>query len=111
MNFTTKTLAAGLGLVSALGAGTAIAQNYGAPYGNPQGTPYSNVQRAPYGRPAHQHHFGALVLIKEEMKAGRISRKEGDFLVRRIHEMRAQRREERQAYAGQGPQEMPSQVR
>jgi len=71
-----------------LGAGAACAQ------------PYQQSGPPQY---AHQHrHFGAVSLIKEEMHAGRISQREGDFLVKKIHEMHAEKRAEREAYEGRG---------
>jgi hypothetical protein len=98
MNLRTTALVAGLGLVTAIGAGAAIAQPSG------QGAPYANTEGAQYGKAAHRH-FGAVALIREEMKAGRISQREGSFLVQKIRELHAQRREQRQAYQGRGMNE------
>ena len=95
MNLRTTALVAGLGLVTAMGAGAAMAQTGG------QGAPYAGAEGAQYGNAPHRH-FGAIALIRDEMKAGRISEREGSFLVRKIHELRAQRREQRQAYESRG---------
>src|SRR6202041_2648857 len=85
MNLRTTALVAGLGLVTAIGAGAALAQTDG------QGVPYAGTEGAQYGHVPHRH-FGAVALIRQEMKAGRISEREGSFLVRKIHELHAQRR-------------------
>jgi hypothetical protein len=98
MNLRTTALVAGLGLVTAIGAGAAIAQPNG------RGAPYADTQSAQYGKAQHRH-FGAVALIREEMKAGRISPREGSFLVQKIRELHAQRREQRQAYQGRGMNE------
>lgn len=98
MNLRTTALVAGLGLVTAMGAGVALAQTGG------QGAPYAGMEGAQYGAAPHRH-FEAVALIREETKAGRISEREGSFLVRKIREMRAQRREQRQAYESRGMNE------
>jgi hypothetical protein len=100
MNLRTTALVAGVGLVAVIGAGTAIAQTggQGASYGSPEGGQYGGAQ---HGKAAHRH-FGAIALIREEMKAGRISDREGTFLMRRIRELHAQKRQQRQAYEGRG---------
>ena len=76
------------GLAAALGSGNALAQPYSqeAP---PPG------QQMPYGH--HGHHHGMLDLIRQEVAAGRISHREGTLLERKIQEMKAERRAERQA--------------
>jgi hypothetical protein len=98
MNFRTTALVAGLGLVTAMGAGAAMAQTGG------QSAPYAGTEGAQYGNAPHRH-FGAVALIREEMKAGRISEREGSFLVRKIRELHTQRREQRQAYESRGMNE------
>jgi hypothetical protein len=82
-----------------MGAGAALAQT-----GGQQGGPYADTEGAQYGNAPHRH-FGAVALIREEMKAGRIGEREGSFLIRKIHELRAQRREQRQAYESRGMNE------
>lgn len=86
MNFRTTAIATGLAVL--FGTGAALAQS------GPQYPPPS--QQAPYGYQHHGHH-GVLALIREEVTAGRISRKEGTLLEHRIREMHAERRAERQA--------------
>jgi len=76
------------GLAAALGTGGAVAQSYS------ESPPPS--QQMPYGH-HHGHHHGVLALIREEMSAGRISRKEGSLLETKIKAMKAERRAERQA--------------
>jgi hypothetical protein len=98
MNLRTTALVAGLALVTAIGAGAAMAQTGG------QGARYAGTEGAQYGNIPHRH-FGAVALIRQEMKAGRISEREGSFLVRKIHELHAQRREQRQAYESRGMNE------
>src|SRR5579864_4037535 len=80
-----KTLIVG-GLAAVLGTGAAFAQ---------QSYSENPPQAAPYHQ--HRHHHGALALIREEVAAGRISRKEGTLLEQKIREMKRERREERQA--------------
>jgi hypothetical protein len=95
------------GLAGALGTSAAFAQSYS------QG--YPSQQQAPYGR-HHGHRHGAIALIREEVRAGRISQKEGALLEQRIKEMKAERKAERQARYeggqgsyGQGNYPQPSQ--
>jgi hypothetical protein len=78
------------GLAAALGTGGAFAQSYSD---NPPPS-----QEAPYGH-HHQHgrHHGVLALIREEVSAGRIGRKEGMLLEQKIKEMKRERHAERQA--------------
>jgi hypothetical protein len=104
MKFATTIVVAGL--TAALGAGAAFAQS------GPEGSSYQqglNQQdsygQAPYqqgpGRPAsHRQHPGFLMLVKEEMRAGRISQNEGSLLIKKIHEIWASRRAEREARYG-----------
>jgi hypothetical protein len=98
MNLRTTALVAGLALVTAMGAGAATAQTGG------RGAPYAGTEGAQYGNAPHRH-FGAVALIREEMKAGRISEREGSLLMQKIREFRAQRREQRQAYESHGMNE------
>jgi hypothetical protein len=96
-----KTTAIAIGLASALGAGTAFAQQ-----GPPQGTydqgPY---QQAPGQKAHHRHHHGIVALIRDEMSAGRLSKKEGLLLETKIKQLHAEKRAEREArYGGEGPQ-------
>jgi hypothetical protein len=86
MNFKTTAIAAGL--AAALGTGGALAQSYS------QESP-APAQQMPYRH--HGHHHGVLALISAEVAAGRISHKEGMLIERKIHEMKAERRAERQA--------------
>lgn len=82
-----KTLIAG-GLAAVLGTGAAFAQqSYSENPPPPQAAPYLQ----------HRHHHGVRALIREEVAAGRISRKEGSLLEQKIREMKRERREERQA--------------
>ena len=81
-----KTLIVG-GLAAVLGTGAAFAQQSYSENAPPQAMPYHH----------HGHHHGVLALIREEITAGRISRKEGTLLVQKIREMKREKREERQA--------------
>jgi hypothetical protein len=87
-----KTTAIAAGLAAALGTGGALAQSYS------QESP-APAQQMPY-RHHHGHHHGMRALIGEEVAAGRISHKEGALLERKIQEMKAERRAERQARNG-----------
>jgi hypothetical protein len=96
-----KTTAIVIGLATALGAGTAFAQQ------GPQGGYYSEgpapYQQAPGQRAQHRHHHGVLGLIRAEMSAGRLSKKEGTLLETKIRELHAEKRAEREArYGGEG---------
>lgn len=82
-----KTLIVG-SLAAVLGTGAAFAQqSYSENPAPPQAGQYHQ----------HRHHHGVLALIREEMTAGRISRKEGMLLEQKIREMKREKREERQA--------------
>ena len=81
------TLLAG-GIVAALGTGAAFAQNYSD---NPPPS-----QQPAYGH-QHRHGHGVLMLIHEEVSAGRISQNEGTLLETKIKEMKREKRAERQA--------------
>ncbi len=105
------------GVTAALGAGAALAQPApeGAPYqqgpyqqgpyqqGPYQQGPYQQGpdQQAPGEAPSHRHHHGILAVIKEEMRAGRLSHKEGTLLVQKIRQLHAERRAEREARYGE----------
>ncbi|HEX4079642.1 MAG TPA: hypothetical protein VHX61_12310 [Rhizomicrobium sp.] len=95
-----KTTAIAIGLASALGAGTAFAQQ------GPQQSPYDqgSDQQAPGRKAPHRHHHGVLALIRDEMSAGRLSKKEASLLEAKIKQLHAQKRAEREArYGGEGP--------
>lgn len=81
----------------------AQAQPQGGQY--PQAAPTS--QQAPERSGRHKsgrHHFGVKALIGEEMRAGRLSEKEGTLLMHKIKEMHAERRAERDSgRGGEGP--------
>jgi hypothetical protein len=113
---TTKMLAAALGAAVAMGGTAALAQ--GAPYqpgpsdqGQYQQGPYqqSPNEQGPYGqapsaapyRPSHHHHLGIAAVIRSEMGAGRISKGEGSFLLKKIREIHAERRAQREARSGE----------
>ena len=80
------------GLAGVLVTSTAFAQSYSQDYAQ---------QQALYGH-QHRHHHGAIALIREEVRAGRISQKEGALLEQKIKEMKAERKAERQGRYGQG---------
>jgi hypothetical protein len=82
-----KTLIVG-SLAAVLGTGAAFAQQSYSENPPPS-------QAAPYQQ--HRHHHGVLALVREEVTAGRISRKEGMLLEQKIREMKREKREERQA--------------
>ena len=81
------------GLAAVLGTGAAFAQSYSQDY----------QQQTPYGH-QHRHHHGAMALIREEVRAGRISHNEGALLEQKIKEMKAERKAQRQGRyeGGQG---------
>ncbi len=82
-------LAAGVATAALIGGGAALAQNM------------------PAGTAPHAHH-GIAHVIREEMSAGRISEREGTYLMQKIREARQERRAEREAYQQQ--QQDPSQA-
>lgn len=84
-----RTTAIVAGLAAALGTGGALAQSY-----SQDSAP--SAQQMPY-RHHHGHHHGVIALISQEVQAGRISHKEGALLERKITEMKAVKRAERQA--------------
>lgn len=114
-----KTTAMAAGLAAILAAGAALAQ--GAPgqdyQGGYQGPPPSQGYQGPSSgyqgsyQYAGRHHHGVMALIKEEARAGRISQKEAALLERKIHEMHAQKRAQREAryYGGRGNPPPPPQ--
>lgn len=90
------------GVAAILGTGAAFAQPapQGGPYEQgpgPYQPPPSAYQQAPY---QHRHHHSMISIIREEMKAGRLSHKEGALLVEKIKQLRVERREEREARHG-----------
>lgn len=106
MNLRNTALAAGA--IAVLGAGLALAQPapQGAPEQSGPAQGYQGYQGPPPGYQGgyqgnhamwHHHHHGVLALIREEVNAGRISKKEGSLLERKIREIHAERRAERQA--------------
>ena len=100
-----QTTAIAAGIVAVLGAGVALAQP--APQGPPpQSGSYQGYQGGYQGpspgqqgmhQGRHGHHHGVMSLIKEEVRAGRISQKEGALLEHKIRELHAERRAERAA--------------
>jgi hypothetical protein len=88
MMFKKTLLAASVAAAAILGAGAASAQD--APM---QGAP---MQVTGHHHGHHKHHMGAARLIREEMQAGRLNQKEGALILKKLHEMHAERRAERQ---------------
>jgi len=84
-----RTTAIVAGLAAALGTGGALAQSYSQETQPP-------AQQMP-SRHHHGHHHGVLALIMEEVRAGRISQKEGTLLEQKFKELKAERRAQRQA--------------
>ncbi|HEY3638559.1 MAG TPA: hypothetical protein VGK90_10450 [Rhizomicrobium sp.] len=101
-----RTTAISLGVIAALGAGTALAQQ--APqaggYGQSPGYYQQNSGRSSYN--GHGRHHGVVAILKEEMAAGRLSRKEETLLVQKIKQMRSERRAEREAGYNGPPSQM-----
>lgn len=115
-------IAALAGAGALLCAGAALAQN--APQQGPydQGPPQGYYQQMPPQQmppqqmQAMHRHRGALEIIRDEIRAGRLSEKEGTLIARKIKEVRMERREERQArlngqYGPPQQQQMPQQYR
>ena len=113
-----KTTVMAVGLAAILGAGSALAQP--APQGAPEQGYQGGYQGPPPGYQGgdqgsyehrHMHHHGVMALIKEEARAGRISQKEAALLERKIHELHAQKRAQREAryYGGRGNPPPPPQ--
>jgi len=105
-----KTTGIVLGVVAALATGAAFAQPAPQPGSYDQSQGY--YQQAPGQRVQyqHRHRHGVVALLEEEMSAGRLSHKEGSLLIRKIKELHAERRAEREArYSGESasPQMQP----
>jgi hypothetical protein len=82
-------LAAGVATAALISAGAAFAQSTSMTEQN-------------------HHRHGATSLIREEMSAGRIDQREGNYLIQKIREARQERHAERQS--GQQQQSAPSQT-
>lgn len=96
-------------------AGAAVAQSapQAGPYDQPAPQGYYQQmppQQMPARQPALQHRHGVMRIIREEMRAGRLSEKEGTLIAHKIKQLRMERREERQArlngYGAVPPQQM-----
>jgi CubicO group peptidase (beta-lactamase class C family) len=90
---TVRTTAIIIATGALLCAGTVFAQpeSQGGPYG--QGSPQGYNQQGP----AQGHHHGVKSIISDEIRAGRLSEKEGAVLMQRFRQMHAEKRAERQA--------------
>jgi hypothetical protein len=98
-----------------LGGGAAIAQNapQAGPYDQPSPQGYYQQmppQQMPTQRSARHERHGAMQIIKEEMRSGRLSEKEGTLIAQKLKQNHAERRAERHARSsGEGaspPQQM-----
>ncbi|HEY3776799.1 MAG TPA: hypothetical protein VGL35_01940 [Rhizomicrobium sp.] len=80
-----------------LGAGAAFAQP--APQATPyrQGTPQGSYQQAPAQGGYKHHGHGLKSIVSEEVRAGRLSEKEGTLIMQKVRQMHAEKRAERQA--------------
>ena len=103
-----RTTAIALGVITALGTGATFAQSapQSGPYDQGQGYYQQNPGQQSYHQ--HRHRHSVLALIKEEMSAGRLTKKEGTLLVEKIKQLHAEKRAEREARRGDegAPSEM-----
>lgn len=112
---TIRTTAIAMGVAALLGAGSALAQS-APPYGQP-GPGYPGGYQGYQGPPPYQggenaqprHHHGVIMLLNEEVRAGRMSEKEFTLIKGKIRALHAERRAAREAGAsGRPPQgQMP----
>jgi hypothetical protein len=99
MNLKTTIIALGVSAILGTGAASAQPAPQGGAYDEAPG--YGQQSQIPYHQ--HRHHHGVMALLRDEVSAGRLSKKEETVLVEKIKQMRAERREEREArYGGEG---------
>lgn len=89
---TLRTTAIVIAAGALLAAGAAFAQP--APQGGPYDQGRASYQQAPT---AHHHGHGMMGIIKEEVRTGRLSEKEGTLIEQKIKQLHAERRAERGA--------------
>lgn len=107
-----KTTGVALGVIAALATGAAYAQSAPPPGAYDQGQGYYQQAPGQQMRSQHRHRHGVVALLKEEMSAHRLSEKEGSLLIRKIKELHAERRAEREArYNEQGAPSQMQQAR
>jgi len=92
-----RTTAIALGVAATLATGAAFAQSE-----YDQGQGYSQQGPGQQAYHQHRHKHGIVALLKEEMNAGRLSKKEGALLMEKIKQLHAEKRAEREARRGEG---------
>ena len=107
MDLKTTVIALGVSTILATGAAFAQPASQGGAYDQAPG--YGQQSQISYHQ--HRHHHGIMALLREEVSAGRLSKKEETVLVEKIKQMRAERREEREArHGGEGTPPAQSQM-